>query len=123
MVRNYYVILTIDFTCCKSIKFVALMKLCSNIGMDSVIIWTSPKKPKPTRMSHSKSTCVAQSTKWRTSNLNVTGSHPPAATRHIHYVLLNNSSNKYNLLLWLLLIYLTNNNSNSNSSKIKCTTF
>ena len=43
----------------------------------------------------------------RTSDLNVTGSRPPFATRHIRCVLLVNSLNKFNLLAWLL-IYLCN---------------
>ena len=53
------------------------------------------------------STCVAQSVKERTSDLNVTGSRPTVTTRHIRYVLLVNSPNNFNLLLWLL-IYLHN---------------
>ena len=57
-------------------------------------------------------TCVVQSAKRWTSNLNVTGLRPPAATRHTRvryngYVLLVNRSNKLNLLSWLL-IYLCN---------------
>ena len=55
------------------------------------------------------STCVALSVKTlcRTSDLNITGLHPPAATKHIRYVLLINSRNNWNLLLWLLM-YLCN---------------
>ena len=41
------------------------------------------------------------------SDLNVSGSRPPLATRHIRCVLLVNSPNKLNLLSWLL-IYLCN---------------
>ena len=45
--------------------------------------------------------------KRRTSDLNVTGSRPPLAIRHIRCVLLVNSPNMLNLLSWLL-IYLCN---------------
>ena len=45
--------------------------------------------------------------KRRSSDLNVTGSHLPLATRHIRCVLLVNSPNKLNLLPSLL-IYLCN---------------
>ena len=42
------------------------------------------------------------------SDLDVTGLRPPVAKlRHIRYVLLVNSPNKFNLLSWLL-IYLCN---------------
>ena len=40
--------------------------------------------------------------KRRTSDLNVTGSRPPLAIRHIRWVLLVNSSSKLKLLSWLL---------------------
>ena len=37
----------------------------------------------------------------RLSDLNVTGSRPPLATRHVRCVLLVNCPNKLNLLSWL----------------------
>ena len=43
--------------------------------------------------------------KRRTSDLNVTGSRPPLATRYIRCVLLVNSPNKLNLFSWVM-IYL-----------------
>ena len=53
------------------------------------------------------STCVAQLAEKRTIDLNVTGSSPLVATRHIRYALLINSPNNLNLLSWLF-IYLCN---------------
>ena len=50
-------------------------------------------------------TCVAQSVKGWTSDLDVTGVRPPVATRHIRYVLLVNSPMKWNLLLCLLIYF------------------
>ena len=50
-------------------------------------------------------TCVAQSAKQRTSDLDVASLRPPAAIIHIRYVLLVNNPNKLILLAWLL-IYL-----------------
>ena len=58
------------------------------------------------------STCVEQSVKRRTSDLDVTGLRSPAATKHniIRHVLLARSPNisMLNLFLWLLIIYVTN---------------
>ena len=54
------------------------------------------------------SACVVKRLSGELCDLNVTGSRPPLATRHIRYVLLlNNRLNKLNLLSWLL-IYLYN---------------
>ena len=49
--------------------------------------------------------CVAQRLNAGLCELDVTGSRPPFATRHIRYVLLVNSPDKFNLLSRLL-IYL-----------------
>ena len=57
-------------------------------------------------MLRNKSTCVAQSAKRRTSDLDVTASCPLTATRHkVKY--------KLNLLLFLI-VYLCNNEVDSN---------
>ena len=48
---------------------------------------------------------VTKSVEWRNSDLDVEGSRPPAATRHIHYVLLINNPYQLNLLYWLLILY------------------
>ena len=55
---------------------------------------------------HTLSTCVAQSVKGRTSDLDVTGSRPPVATKHYTLCAVN-SPIKLNLRSWLL-IYLCN---------------
>ena len=48
-------------------------------------------------------TCVAQSAKRQISDLDITGSCPSAAIRHVDlcYVILSNSPNKFILLSWL----------------------